>query len=167
MVCPPWRTRKASCPVACVSAALAVLALLAILAVGPAAAQGDPRCRAVVVPRAEAQMFRLVNAERRAARVAPLRVAPRLRAFARRTSGSIARGAPFAHSSLHWARGRSAGQNLARTAGAPSAVSMMLESESHRRNLLQPTWRSMGIGAARDCSGTIVFTLNFFSGARA
>ncbi len=62
---------------------------------------------------------------------------------------------------LVWAPpGRWAGENLALAPDPPTALSAMLNSPTHRALLLSRRWRSMGVGAAATCSGT-VYTVSF------
>jgi uncharacterized protein YkwD len=48
-------------------------------------------------------------------------------------------------------------------ANARTAFRAMLASPPHRRNLLDREWRFSGVGAARDCSGTVFFTVNLMA----
>jgi uncharacterized protein YkwD len=162
----PGRPGSDSCPVSGLGVAAAVIASACALALAPAQADAATCRVASVVPTSEAQMFRLINAERRAAGVKPVRFAPRLRSVGRHTSRSIARGAPFRHGPLSWGRGRHVGQNLGWTGNAPVAMEMMMASPGHRANVLRPAWRGMGVGAAHDCRGRIVFTVNFSAAPR-
>lgn len=105
-------------------------------------------------------MLALVNQRRRAAKLAPVRASSPLRSPARRASVVMARGGSFAHDGLRWARGRAAGQNLAMASNARVAVSAMMASPPHRKNILGSGFRFAGVGAARTCDGVIYFTLN-------
>lgn len=133
---------------------------------GADAARGAACTVGSLSPAQEARMLGLVNVQRRAAGRPALRFAPRLRPFARRTSIGIARGAGFRHDSMRWARGRAGAQNLAWTPGAKVAVRMFRASRSHRANMFNRRWRSMAVGAARDCRGRVVYTLNFSAAPR-
>lgn len=155
-----------SCPVPGVALASVVpIALAAVLAgASPAGAAtcvpGNPG------PSAESRIVELVNAERRAVGLRPLRTSPRLRARARATSRLLATGAAFRHGSLSWARGVPGAQNLAMAPTPWSAFSGMLDSPPHRRNMMGPRWRTVGVGAAGDCRGSIYFTLNISASGR-
>ena len=76
----------------------------------------------------------------------------------------MAGGGAFSHASgMSWAAGHAAGQNIAMAPSAAIAFRAMLNSPPHRRNMLAPGWRFGGVGAARDCTGEIFFTVNFLA----
>lgn len=133
-----------------------------VAAVTPAIGGAAAACRATVAPADEARLARLIDSQRRATpvtRVARLRA---LKRVGRAKSLDMARGGSFSHASgMSWAAGHAAGQNIAMAPTAVVAFRAMLKSRPHRRNMLAPRWRFDGVGAARDCSGQIYFTVNF------
>lgn len=113
-----------------------------------------------VVPTLEAELFELVNSTRREHGLAPLTLDERLRDVAREHSLDMRTNNYFAHVSptegslidrlnaagLNYTH---AGENLA--AARPDAGvihSLLMNSAPHRENILNPTWRKMGIGVA-------------------
>ena len=38
-----------------------------------------------------------------------------------------------------------------------------MASPEHRENLLGPAWRQTGVGVARNCEGTLYFTINLLA----
>lgn len=133
---------------------------LAVLIGIPASAFAASCSTGPVVPAAEQAMLRQINAHRSSNGIAPLRPSPELTAAGRRSARKMARGADFAHDGLAWARGRRGAQNIAMAPAVGHAVRAMMRSAPHRRNLLNKRLRFAGIGAARDCSGQIYFTVN-------
>jgi uncharacterized protein YkwD len=149
------------------AAAAAAFALLA-LAFAPAAA-GAPVVTAK--PTLEQNVVARINAVRRNHGLRPLRVVPRLADAADRHALSMGRVSYFRHDLFTPARARdwtpfggwirwfwpgpgysswSAGENLAW--GAPGitarqTVSRWMRSPGHRANILNPTWRNIGLGA--------------------
>lgn len=145
----------------------AIAGLASALAPGTGAAA--PACPASLAPADEASLAAMINQTRRAQGVAKVKRDDVLFAVGRRKSMAMARGARFAHSasgaSLPWAKGRAAGQNIAMAPTAEAAFQAMLDSPSHRENLLARAWRFAGVGAARDCSGTLFVTINLMAPA--
>lgn len=124
---------------------------------------GDaPACGAsAAMPRAERALVALVNRRRAAAGVNRLGGHRAIRKAARRHSRQMARGKVFAHSAtLAWAKGRPAGENLALASSPTLAMTAMVLSPDHLRNLLNPGWRWIGIGAVADCAGAQLYTVN-------
>jgi uncharacterized protein YkwD len=114
---------------------------------------------------ARATTLCLINAERSAHGVRPLRLDHRLTRAARRHSRDMVAHAYFSHESRSgagfgariartgWMSGRSrwnVGENLAwgsgRRAGPRAIVAGWMRSAGHRHNLLQPRFRVIGIG---------------------
>ena len=119
------------------------------------------------VPALEEQVLAAINDLRQEHRLAPLRLNTQLAATAREHSLSMAEHGYFSHSSLtgspFWKRveqkyaphrGRlwTVGENLVWASPGLSAgkvLAMWLSSAPHRRNLLTPAWREIGLGAVR------------------
>lgn len=122
----------------------------------------EQTCRLRVASAQERLMTRLLNGHRSRARVKRLGVDPRLRVAGRRHSRWMAQSGNFSHERvLRWARGRDSGQNLALGRSPRQVVRAMVRSRDHRANVLSPAYRYIGVGAVRDCGGTIVYTVNF------
>ena len=130
-------------------------------------APADQNCRLRVAASHERLMMRLLNGHRARARVSRLVVNRRIRAAGRRHSHWMARSGNFEHERvLRWANGRDSGQNLALGRSPRQVVRAMMGSRGHRANVLSRVYRSVGIGAVRDCRGTVFFTVNFLGSAR-
>jgi uncharacterized protein YkwD len=122
---------------------LTILAIALAAVPGPASAAADP----------QDEMVRLVNAVRERHGLRPVRSAERLEqasgAYARR----LARRSVLQHASDYQAAGfRRVGEILAaapRGCGMRSIVRMWRRSPAHRRIMLRPSYRFVGIGAAR------------------
>lgn len=126
------------------------------------AATADQRCVVTPAPAEEAAMTALIAAERRAVPARQLGGNATLVRAGRAKSAQMARGGRFTHSgSLPWAKGRAAGQNIAMAPAAGPAFEAMLGSPGHRANIVARTWRTLGVGASRSCSGQVFFTINF------
>jgi uncharacterized protein YkwD len=109
---------------------------------------------------AERSLLTAINAARAAARVAPLRASVPLTSAATWQSQVLARAGILDHTSpdgstlidrltrARW-HGAAAGEDLAIAPTAASAVSMWMQSQGHRENLLRPSFRSVGLGLAR------------------
>ncbi len=114
------------------------------------------------MPSLEQRVLDIINAVRREHGLVPLRLSPGLAASAREHSLSMAQHGYFRHSSLggspFWSRVEGkygspywrVGENLVWASPhltARQAVHMWLNSPPHRRNLLAPIWREIGLGA--------------------
>jgi uncharacterized protein YkwD len=146
---------------------LALLLVIGVLAVGaidvPAAGAAPAGISAV--DSLEADLFVEINALRRAHGLASLRLSSSLRRAADAHSASMAARGFFAHESADgsefWKRVRasysqrgyrswSVGENLLWASpdiDAKAALTMWLESPSHRRILLTRRWREIGLSA--------------------
>ena len=133
-----------------------ILVVLASTSVAIAVAAGT--ASAALSP-TETGLLRAVNRTRLAHGLRPLRLDPRLERAAREHSRSMLRGDYFAHGdfgrrmlAVH-APGVVRGEDLAwgsGSLGTPGAlVRAWLHSPPHRRNLLRPGFRRIGIGALR------------------
>lgn len=131
----------------------------------PAAAGAAPACKPTVAPADEAAMTSLINAQRRAERVPKIVKQAELLRQGRKKSLAMARGARFAHTrdSMAWAHGRAGAQNIAMAPSVGEAFQAMLNSPSHRENMMARQYRLTGVGAARDCTGLIYFTVNLMA----
>jgi uncharacterized protein YkwD len=154
------RRRQATC----VAAVVALLALGVVAA--PAAAQLSQR---------ESSVLATVNDVRAAHGLTPLAVDVRLARIARRHSVDLLRRDVFTHGAFasrvrsSGARGPLFAENLAwgtgRYASPGAVVRGWLRSATHRRNLLRPGFRRIGLGAATGRfvghSGATVVTADF------
>jgi uncharacterized protein YkwD len=123
----------------------------------------------------EQQLVVAVNHQRVRRGLVPLRISRQLSVAARGHSLSMAEHGYFAHESYDgsafWVRikavypalrGRiwAAGENLAWASPeltAAEAVDMWLKSPQHRKNLLAPRWREVGIGGVRALAASGVY----------
>ena len=147
---------------------LAAAAALACALAGTAAAGVASECRAGAPADAlEHDVLAEVNAFRARHGLTPLRLSARLVAAAESHATAMARRGFFAHRSadgtsvprrvrrFYAKRGFarwSVGENLlwsARTLDGRRALRMWLRSRTHRRNLLTPRWREIGLAALR------------------
>lgn len=109
-------------------------------------------------------MTALINAQRVASGIKKVSTNTGLRKAGRGQSMAMARGARFAHSTpMMWANGRAAAQNIAYAPSTTEAFQAMMASPEHRNNLLGPGWRQTGVGVARNCEGTLYFTINLLA----
>lgn len=149
------------------SAALALLAVLASLAVGAsgATAATAPSTTIAAANRLETQVLDALNAIRRLHGLAPLRLAEPLSAAADSHSRTMGRFGFFSHDSRDgtdfsqrvkrfYGPGRngswSVGENLLWASpriGAAAALRMWMGSPGHRKNILSPRWREIGLSA--------------------
>jgi uncharacterized protein YkwD len=149
------------------SAALALLAVLASLAVGAsgATAATAPTTTIAAANGLETRVLDALNAIRRLHGLAPLRFAEPLAAAADSHSRTMGRFGFFSHDSRDgtdfsqrvkrfYGPGRnggwSVGENLlwaSPTIGAAAAVRMWMASAGHRKNILSPRWREIGLSA--------------------
>jgi uncharacterized protein YkwD len=142
-------------------AAVPMVALpLAAPAAAPAASPHDRLERAVV---------QHINAERARYHLPPLRSSPRLARVASRHSAdqlrhgrlshATGRGTPFAVRLARVTRARKVGETIAwmsrsRQVGAARFVRLWLSSPRHRAQLLDPSFRRVGVGRRRGRMGT-------------
>lgn len=129
---------------------------------------------------AEMALIDLVNRDRFDYALAPVTFEPRLLEIARQRAASQADTQILTHEGgdgalvfaglLADARVsyRLAGENLARVRGADAtsmqrAESALMESPSHRANILEPTFNRVAVGAARDSRGRVVLAQIFLA----
>ncbi len=114
------------------------------------------------------QLVHGVNTARADAGLAPLRVDLCLARWATSWSVQMASEGSLTHQSLagmleECGAGR-AGENLGQTTRpVETLTAAWLNSEGHRRNILDPRWTSIGIGVARSADGTWYATQDFAS----
>jgi uncharacterized protein YkwD len=143
---------------------LVAVALACALAAPASAADASAR-RATSADALEHAVLGEVNALRARYRLAPLRLNRQLTAAADAHSAAMARGGFFAHESsdgsAFWKRVKrfygnrgfghwSVGENLlwsSPSVDAAGALRMWLDSPPHRKNLLNPAWREIGLSA--------------------
>jgi uncharacterized protein YkwD len=143
------------------------LVVLALALALPAAASSTPPRTTSSIDALEASVLVELNAVRAGHGLAPLRLTPSLSAAANAHSLAMAQRGFFSHSSADgtafWKRVQryyrstgfgywSVGENLlwkSPTIDAADAIRMWLESPSHRKNLLAPQWREIGLAAVR------------------
>jgi uncharacterized protein YkwD len=134
--------------------------------------QFPPNVRTELDPTAEEQMLELVNRERAAAGLGTLTADERLRAAARDHSlemfhlsyfahESPIAGSPFDRMLRAGARFTTAGENLAYAPTVESAHRGLMNSPEHRKNILTPAFRRVGIGVVRAAGWGRMFTQNF------
>jgi len=162
------RRRKSDCLGVRVRAAhVAVLAVLALLSVGAgqATAAANPARTLSSADQLESQVLGKLNAIRRAHGLVPLRLSRPLSSAADSHSRAMGTYGFFSHSSRDgspfWKRvksfygpgtngGWSVGENLLwSTAGldASDALKLWMASAGHRKNILTPGWREIGLSA--------------------
>lgn len=130
----------------------------------PTAAGAAPACTPAVVPADEAALTAMIAAQRRIAKAPEVVEDGALLKAGRRKSLAMARGGAFTHAgSMTWAQGRAGAQNIAMAPTPELAFRAMLASPAHRRNIMANEWRFTGVGAARDCSGQVFFTVNLMA----
>jgi uncharacterized protein YkwD len=122
---------------------------------------------------AEAEVVRLVNVERQQAGCDPLTSDDRLQAAARAHSADMAARNYFSHTTPEgvdfatritaagyaW---RGAGENIAKGYRTPEAVMTgWMNSAGHKANILNCSFRDLGVGVAADAGGTLLWTQDF------
>jgi uncharacterized protein YkwD len=114
------------------------------------------------------QIAVLINAERAAAGLAPLKVSTCATGFATSWSKHMAGTADFSHQSLtplmNDCGARGAGENIAYGATSPEQfMSMWMSSAGHKANILRSSFTHVGVGIARTAGGTIYATQDFLT----
>jgi uncharacterized protein YkwD len=142
--------------------ALAAAAVIPAAALVPTSAVAAPGCVVDAAPAAESTITAKTNATRASQGLVRLRRDDYIGDAARSWSARMARTGAFEHSTMSWRRGRNAGENIAQAQSAGSAYQGLLDSPSHRENILVRAWRFVGIGAVR-CDGTLFVTMNLMA----
>ncbi len=142
---------------------LLVVALLVLVAVLAATAGARHLRSRSTEAELQHEILRDLNAIRTTHGLVPLRLSEQLAAAAQQHTSEMLRRGYFSHSSAdglpYWKRimgyypmlpgaGYSVGENLLWTQGqigAGGAVAMWMRSPEHRRNILLPAWREIGI----------------------
>lgn len=134
--------------------------------------QLPPGVRPEVDPVAESAMLDMLNRERVTQGLVALSVDERLRQAARDHSDEMIRERYFAHESPTYgspfdrmlragARFGAAGENLAFAPNVETAHRGLMNSPDHRKNILTPAFRRIGIGVMRAGAWGRMFTQNF------
>lgn len=126
---------------------------------------------------AEQSAFNLINQKRVVMGLAPLVWSDELAAVARLHSQNMAELKFFSHrgldnklvsdraDQLKIGRWRSIGENIAfnRGFGDPvsKAVELWLDSPTHKRNMMDPSWKESAVGVAKAADGSVYFTQVF------
>ena len=159
------------------SACLVVLAVLALLSVGAsgATAAGNPVRTLSAASKLESQVLIELNTIRRSHGLVPLRLSSPLSSAAESHSRAMGKFGFFSHSSrdgsAFWkrvqrfygpgkSRNWSVGENLLwSTTGldASRALKLWMASPGHRKNILTPHWREVGLSAVTVPSAPGVF----------
>ena len=139
---------------------------------GERGVQFPPGLATEVDPTSELRMLELLNAERAASGLATLTMDDRLRAVARGHSEEMFRLSYFAHESpvsgtpfdrlrAGGVRFGAAGENLAYAPNVEAAHRGLMNSPDHRKNILTPAFRRVGIGVLRTQAWGRMFTQAF------
>ena len=156
---------------------IAIVFALAFLSVGAAGANavGTPVRTLMSVNQLESQVLGELNAIRRKRGLAPLRQSRPLAAAADAHSRAMGKFGFFTHESRDgsefWSRVKrwygpggyrswAVGENLLWSSGqlsAGAAVKLWMESPGHRKNILAPDWREVGLSAVAVSSAPGVF----------
>jgi uncharacterized protein YkwD len=116
----------------------------------------------------ERRVVALVNAERARHGLRSLERRHCPDTYATRWSASLARAERLRHQNvwkiLETCGGRRAAENVATSSGGPEAVvRSWMRSRRHRQNILDPRFRTIGVGAARARSGHWYVVQNFLA----
>ncbi|MCB0872217.1 MAG: CAP domain-containing protein [Thermoleophilia bacterium] len=107
------------------------------------------------------QVTSLISKVRGRAGLPPVKPDRRLMRVALRHSRQMARSGSLWHDNLAgWARGRRAAQNVAYGASGVQSFRAMWLSRMHHHHIMTAAYRSLGVGAARTCDGTVMVTVN-------
>lgn len=159
-----------------------LILLLAVIPMLPAAPADTKSGEVLTLPfssptlsineEAEREMLELVNAEREAAGLHPLALDETITAVARLHSFDMWERQYFAHTTPDGKTPfdrmedgavtfRNAGENLALASNLSRAHKGLMESEGHRRNILDPSFTRIGIGVVSGGIYGTMFTQNF------
>jgi uncharacterized protein YkwD len=116
----------------------------------------------------QAAIVKLINRERVAAGLVPLRVDAAVSRVADRWSRQMASAGRLAHNeqylsvaSLKRLRGTRAGENVAVASSLEQIHRLFMQSAPHRGNVLQPDYRLVGVAAVRNPDGLLYVTEDF------
>lgn len=119
------------------------------------------------VPGAATVMIGLINADRAAAGLAPLKLRDDISAFSSGHAKAMAEAGDIWHNDAFFTSAtkqrfaaRRVGENVARHSGLQAAHVLLMNSPGHRANLLSPTFRAVGIAAWAN-GGTVFVAQNF------
>jgi uncharacterized protein YkwD len=148
-------------------------AALAAIAVPTSGALASPRAPASTLTQLESSVLADINAFRVQHGLARLRLSPQLTAAARAHSQQMAQQGYFAHESADgsafWKRLQrfyasshywSVGENLLWSSpdiDGARALRLWLASPEHRRNLVNPLWREIGVSAVHEAQAPGVY----------
>jgi len=146
--------------------AAAVLLLLAAVATMPAAGAADGASHMQALTADEEQAVALLNADRSAHGLPPLRVNLTLAALAREYAQDMIDRGYFSHVSpegeefsdrlaRYGVAFRSAGENLGMHGSVAAAERMLMNSPSHRANILGRDFDELGIGVRSAADGSV------------
>jgi uncharacterized protein YkwD len=152
-----------------------VLVVVAAATVASAASGAPVTARAERIVSLEQSILRELNDMRSARGLRPLRLSRGLQVAALGHSRAMLSSGFFSHSSSNGASfsdrirrsysargfvGWTVGENIlfdSAAIDAPATIAAWMASPPHRRNLLSPAWREVGIGVARNASAPGVF----------
>jgi uncharacterized protein YkwD len=150
------------------------LGVIGCLGVGAALASAGGDASAFKQTANEMNVFALTNAERKQEDVPALKLNPALSKIARAHSENMVRQGKMAHDlddrtpfdRLRAAgyQYKTAGENVALGTGNVSLPMLMkgwMDSEGHRKNILEPEYTELGVGIASDPNGQVYFTQLF------
>ena len=144
-----------------------VRALLVLAAVPALVLTAAPAHAAPLDDAYEARIVSLVNVERAAAGLAPLRVSACADRYAEDWSATMARTSVFQHrpslrTVLTACRAGAVGENIAAGAVSPDQmVGMWMRSPGHRANILSSRFTHLGVDAVRTATGRTFGTQQF------
>jgi uncharacterized protein YkwD len=152
---------------------LGVAAIAAVAAVGTSGAFASPHVQRAALSQLESSVLADINAFRAQHGLGTLRLNPQLTVAARAHSQQMAQKGYFAHESadgsVFWKRMRSfyvsahswsVGENLLWSSpdiDGARALDMWLASPEHRKNLVNPQWREIGVSAVHVTQAPGVF----------
>lgn len=123
-----------------------------------------PTSGTTAVSTQEQAMINAINKERAAAGLAPVKVDLRLvevaqlKAMDMKTNGYFSHTSPTYGSPFDMLRNagiqyRSAGENIARNMSVDAAMAAFMNSDGHRKNILNPAYTHVGVGVVSSSSG--------------
>lgn len=136
----------------------------------PVPTNPDPQTPSMVLKDDATLMIDMVNNERIKNGLKPLEVLPALMKAAEDKSIDMVENNYFSHSSptygpfysMVYSRGirfRSVGENLAKARNTKTAFYLLMGSEPHKKNMLNPYFTHIGVGIVKDKYGVVVTQL--------